>query len=246
MENKIKEVIDGLVASIDKETEEEFSEIIEKLLNDKYLDWKDPDNTNCMYFYQSTRFIPNLLRRVYPEADNETINKVAFIYEHYDYLDNSIRPLVDMGYGCCADKTRWVIRQYLNKCLGKELGEIPHRHAKEHHYGHPDFGTMKNWMDYTEVLYKMYYKGFVPEVAECYNCLFNMKESVQTVMAEENHKINFFYAGLHDRIQNFLAEGKISAEESEVSKIEVIYLLTDDIINDTLTEEKILKAIKGE
>lgn len=247
MENKIKEVLDGLVTSIDRETEEEYAEIIEKLLNDKYLDWKDPDNTNCMYFYQSTRFIPNLLRRVYPEADNVVIDKVAFIYEHYDYLNNSVRPLVDMGFGCCADKTRWVIRQYLNKCLGKEVREIPHRHAKEHHYAHPDFGTIKHWMDYIDTLYTMYYRGFTPELANTYACLSDMKESIKTVIAEENRKINSFYAGLQNQIQAFIEDGKITVEEAEaVSKIEVTYLLTTDIIQDTLTEEKILKAIKGE
>ena len=105
---------------------------------------------------------------------------------------------------------------------------------------------MKHWMDYVEALYTMYYKGFTPELANTYNCLLNMKESIQTVMAEENKKINAFYAGLHDRIQTFLKEGKITSEEAEVSKIEITYILTSDIIQETLTEEKILKAIKGE
>lgn len=245
MENKIKEVLDSLVAGIDKEIETEYSEIIDKLLNDTYLDWKDPDNTNVLYFYESTKFIPHLLKRVYPEIDGNALHRVCFVYEQYDYLDHNIRPLVDMGVGCCADKTRWVIRQYLNWCLGDGVKEIPHRHSKDHRYSHPDFGDINHWMSYLESLYQMYYKGFNQALVESYNLLSGMKKSVETVIHEENKKINFFYAGLADRIDSYVKNGKISREEaSAIQKLEITENLIMDIIQDTLTEEKILKVIK--
>jgi hypothetical protein len=245
MEQEIKKALDSLVKGINKEIETEYSDVIDKLLASENFDWTNPDNTNVTYFYETRKFIPHLLKRVYPNVDGNTLHKITFIYEQYDFLDDNIRPLVDMGTGCCADRTRWLIRQYLIMCLGKELSEIPCRNTENHKYCHPDFGTINEWMTYIESLYHMYYKGFSAILADTYNNLNRKKEDIQKVILEENRKINSFYASLPEKLNSLVNSRQITADEfSKVDKINVVERLMNDIINDTVTDEKILKVIK--
>lgn len=245
MENKIKEVLDGLVAGIEEGIYDEYSDVIEQLLTAEYLDWKDPDNINVMYFYETTKFIPQLLKRVYQNVDAENMSRICFIYEHYDFVNNSVRNLVDMGYGCCADKTRWLISQYLKKCLGEELKEIPCWNSKEHHYAHPDFGVIGMWMDYIEALYHMFYRGCPSDVSNIYEKLSRRKNDVRVLIGEENKKINSFYNNFDVLVKGFFDAGMLEFETvSRAQKLEISRILRDDIVNGSLDTEKILKVIK--
>lgn len=178
MEDKIISVINGLVDGIRNDIEKDYGEVIKELLSNPMLNWKNPDNINVLYFYETKKFIPALLRNIYPTMNYDQLQTISFIYEEYSFIYNSIHELVDMGVGCAADKTRWVIKQYLKMCLGGNPDEIPLPDDENHRFYHPDFGKTSEWIDYIKALYKMFYKGYSFDVSNTYSVLASQKTKV--------------------------------------------------------------------
>ena len=245
MENKIKAVIGSLVDSIEREDEENSQELVEQLLSDPMLDWKNPDTINCLYFFQQNRHIVPLLKRVYPEANRRHISKISFIYQHYDFLNHQVKGLVDLEMGMCADKSRWLIQRYLNYVLTGEKVNIPITEEPAHKYWHPDFGSADEWYEFMESIEEFYY-GNVTRFLKAYEVLSKKKAEAIIVVREQTAKINDFYRNIPNKYEEFVNSGKVSASAKGADtsfKLNVLDKVKKHVLHDTLTEEMYVDAI---
>ncbi len=245
MENKIKAVIGGLFEAFEREDEENSQDLVEQLLNDPMLDWKNPDTINCLYFFQQNRHIVPLLKRVYPQANRAQISKISFIYQHYDFLNHQVNRLVDLEMGMCADKSRWLIQRYLNYVLSGEKVDIPITEEPAHKYWHPDFGTIDEWIEFMDSVEEFYY-GNVTRFLKSYEILSKKKADALIVVRAQTEKINRFYNEISDKYQEFVNSGKVKEIETGADtrfKLDVLDKVKKHVIHDTLTEEIYINAI---
>lgn len=210
MENEIKETLNTLYLSIEADIEKENENKVEELLGREDLDWKNPENINVMYFFKENSFFKGLIKKIYPELSELQYSKVCFIYEQYSFLKNQIIKLVDLGTGCSADKTRWIIQQYLVQSTGEVPFDYPERRNPEHKYCYPDFASIYEWMSYCEELYKMYYYGYNENLERIYRSISNKKRVEKNLLEEDNKIVEAWVPKIEEKIIELKDCGKIS------------------------------------
>lgn len=161
MEKELKKIILSLAEAIEKENNEEYKEVSDKLLtsllNSPY-NLKNPENYNCIFHFRLTQILENVTKKLHKEqlAEVRDQHKPQFIYLNYNYLSSNIEKLVQKRHGTsafCADISRTIIIMYLEYSL---TGDIPETDYEEH-YWLPRFGENKDWINFCDGLYKLYY-----------------------------------------------------------------------------------------
>ena len=245
MENKIKETLNALYSSIEEEIEKDNKNKVEELLGREDLDWKDPENINVMYYFKENSFLKSLIKKIYPELSELQYSKVCFIYEQYSFLKNQITKLVDLGTGCCADKTRWIIQQYLIQSTGDVPFDYPERRNPEHKYYYPDFASIYEWMAYCEELYKMYYYGQNENLERIYRSISNKKRVEKNLLEEDNKAVAAWIPKIEEKIielENCKKISDIGMLPNTLAKM-VSANLYQEILSGNIDESRIDKEI---
>jgi hypothetical protein len=148
-------IFTSLVESEEKETKVKYAEIIKSLKNSKY-DFIKPEIFDCMINYQ----IDKILRIVVSEIceaphDMSNSNKIYFLFDNYTFIKSNIEKLIikKESMSCCVDKSRHIILAYKDYLI---RGFIPELDG-ERHYNVFNFGDYKDWFDFCDSLYSLYY-----------------------------------------------------------------------------------------
>ena len=160
MEKEIVKIIGDLAASFEIENKSELGGIVDKAVAElTALGYKmeDPDVFNTFFTFQQNRFMSSVASRFHMKCKNKNNQfKSDFVFTHYQYLKNNIEKLISMrcGSSCIADRSRTIIREYLNWLITEELYEF---NLAEEHFWLPKFGTYKDWFSYCDALCDLYY-----------------------------------------------------------------------------------------
>lgn len=155
-ESALEETITSLIGAVCKKDTEKGKRIINDVaeqLKSINLDMSDPDQ----FFYGFMYDVNNSLEQLVAEATQTDVNdKLSFIYIHYNYLDFHIQRFHSSRCGSsgCADRSRHIIRTYLNYITS---GIVPEDDFSNDHYWIPKFGTYQEWLDYCDGLFDFYY-----------------------------------------------------------------------------------------
>lgn len=108
----------------------------------------------------------------------------------YDFLEHNIRELCVLreGSGCCADKSRYILKMYLGYSLA---GETPEFNPDIEHYWMPKFGTNQEWINLCDGLYHLYY-GRVDQYVKSYHAL------IQAEIRKYKHILHTWYIRFKD------------------------------------------------
>lgn len=172
MEKAITEVIKKLCENIKDENREVVSEIVSILEGTNY-DFKNPETFYVVLMFQIHQIMDSVAE-IFHELSSDNY-KVNFIFTNYNFLESNIEKLIEEKTGTSmyvADKSRHIISLYLKYLLTEEIPEDEFRDD----YWLVNFGTNKQWMEFCNSLYKLYY-GNPKEYFNVYNIL--LKEEIR-------------------------------------------------------------------
>lgn len=158
---QLKNFIDGLINSFEKSDQEminnNYHEQVNALVNNRYF--ANPEEYNIMISYQFDKILKESIKRIHPNLDKSQLSKYLFIYKNYSFLEQSIRFIMvkNEGYTCCADKSRWIIKKYMNYIITQEKLDIEELRT---HYYVPNNGSFEDWMGFCNSIYEMRYGDF--------------------------------------------------------------------------------------
>lgn len=160
MEKEIVNVIEELISAFNAENDAAYGTVIEHTiteLNASGHNFGDPDTFNTIFMFQQNNVITAIAKQFHELCKNPRNESMAnFVFTNYQYLENHIRVLIESrcGGSCVADRSRTIIREYLKWLVTDELHEFD---TEKDHYWLPKFGTYKEWFDYCDSLYRLYY-----------------------------------------------------------------------------------------
>ena len=176
IEKEIQKVIVGLANSLKQENDiknkETVKEII-KIMDETNYNFSDPDTFNCMFAFPLEQLLESIVINLHKEISIEVKDKhkPEFIFIHYSYLKSNIEKLIEKkmnDMSCVADRSRHILKMYLEYSL---TGIIP-KDCFEEHFWLPKFGNNKQWIDFCDGLYLLYY-GKNEQYLESYNELIH-------------------------------------------------------------------------
>lgn len=240
--------LDSLLGAFENEKLERVSKIKESIegLN---LNWKDPEDIEALHISRLLEHVDVIVKEVYPGVSRNDLHKIQFIYKNYSFIENNVRSMVDLGRGCCADKSRWLINNYIKHLVSGQEPKIPLRTDKKHSYYHPDFGTFKEWHDFIDGLINLYYRGITESNMENTMNLLKQQTAVKEEMNKEYELANSYLSTYIEKVKGFVNGGLLSNEDSEIALSRyntsvIIFGLIQEIKNNTITDEMILDKIK--
>jgi hypothetical protein len=130
--DEFKEFLNSFMVAIDKETKDNYGDLVEVLKGKDSV--KDPEDFNCSFMFELEKII------------SLTVGEHALpIFMDYNFYSANISHFIAKftGSACSVDKARTVLRDYVKKRENDYSKKC---------YTIPSFGTYKQWMDYVESL----------------------------------------------------------------------------------------------
>lgn len=134
------------------------------------LNWEDPESINIKWFGKDFDTLHSILKLFYPDCD---IDKLAFLFMCYDYLENQIRMLIEAD-GYAYDKSKWILKQYFTNIIGGVPDFLNPAWENETYldnrkWNEPEFGDTEEWLDYIEAVRDMYRNGLTDKTLKTIN-----------------------------------------------------------------------------
>lgn len=150
-------VIKNLVENQSEPCRKEADDILEMMENLPY-DFRNPDIFNTMFMFPIEQVFDAIAKGLCGSKSPEVKDsfKPQFVFIQYGFLSANISKLVATrmnSSACSSDVSRTILSMYLRYAL---TGEIPETDYEEH-YWLPKFGENKEWMEFCDGLYKLYY-----------------------------------------------------------------------------------------
>jgi hypothetical protein len=172
MDNEMTKCLTSLFDVLNTKSEEEatltFGEAIKNLKESK-TKIDDPESFDCFINHKLNKGIKILVSTLHEPSICKDKSKPNFIYAKYSFLENHIRNLCEIreGSACCADKSRYILKMYLEYSI---TGEIPEFDPSIEKYWIPNFGDNEIWIKYCDSLYRLYY-GYTEDYFKAYSSL---------------------------------------------------------------------------
>lgn len=178
MEEELKNVIEGLADAFESEAKEDYLKNHKNDFED--LNLEKISSVELFLYKRKTPFIQHVKNYFFEEYNTErdSLEKISFLYENFNFIDSNVEKLVDLGRGCCVDKAHYIIKTYINEHkIGVFDTEFLERTDKDHHYWEPDFGTKQEWFNFIDSLMFFYY-GNPEKYNAAYKILADKKDAV--------------------------------------------------------------------
>lgn len=173
-ETEIKDCIHALVQSMESQDSERFKPVISAVMDKYPAEKMGPEEFSVLLGYDvAEKLLMQLAYKYFPEAKKNA--KIRFTLLNYSFMELHLRHLVQDVHGsmiCCADCSRWLIKEYLRYLKG----DI---HAfdmtiSDDCYWKPNFGTGAEWIQFCLSLEKLWY-GMPREYIEARSTLEHYK-----------------------------------------------------------------------
>lgn len=191
LEKCMKSLFNSIVAEEKSNSQELIKDALEQLKASK-IDLSNPEKFNLFLMYKLNNGVKEIARTMHnsPVKEIKDTSKPNFIYLHYDFLEHNIRELCVLreGSACCADKSRSILKMYLEYSL---TGEIPQFDSSVENYWAPNFGTYEEWINLCDGLYHLYY-GKTEQYFKSYSTL------IQSEIRKYKHILHTWYIRFKD------------------------------------------------
>lgn len=193
MDKGMEQCITSLFNSLNAKSEKEAMELFGQAINyagENKAKIKNPERFNIYINHKLNKGVKLLVKSLHEPSICKDKNKPNFIYQNYDFLDAHIRNLCELreGSSCCADKSRHILKMYLNYSI---TGEIPEFNPNVEKYWLPNFGDNEMWMNYCDSLYQLYY-GKTEEYFKAYKAL------IKCAIRKFKHILHRWYIEFND------------------------------------------------
>ena len=172
MDKKLEQCMTSLFNALSAKSEEEAMDLFGQAITHASESKKkinNPEHFNIYINNKLNKGVKLLADTLHEPSVCKDKNKPNFIYQNYSFLESHIRNLCELreGSSCSADKSRYILKMYLNYSI---TGEIPEFNPEVEHYWMPNFGDNEMWMNYCDSLYQLYY-GKTEEYFKSYKSL---------------------------------------------------------------------------
>ena len=176
MDNDMTKCLISLVSVLNAKSEEETMKMFGEAINyakESKVDISNPERFDCFINHKIKEGIEVLASTLHEPSVCKDKYKPNFIYVNYSFLEKHIRNICILreGSSCCADKSRYILRMYLEY---SKNGKIPDFNPNVEKYWVPNFGDNQMWINYCDSLYKLFY-GYTDEYFKAYNTLIQCK-----------------------------------------------------------------------
>ena len=249
MEKELKQVITGLADAFENEAKQDYlknhKNDFEKLNLEKFSSIE-------LFMFEKRRPLQQHVKYYFTEKyaiKRTDLDKIVFVICNLDFVDHNIEKLVDLNRGACVDKSHFIIRTYIDELkLNTPAAEFLLRNDDGHKYWHPDFGTKKQWFDFINSLYRLYY-GYTEEYIKALKVLTEEKEKVLLkVEAEEKLVTDFVptYEKILERIKDKINKEAYEYMSKRYMYSLILFQMVDEIKNNTVTDELVINLIEQE
>lgn len=249
MEKELTQVITGLADAFENEAKEDYlknhKDDFEKLDLEKFSSIE-------LFMYERRKPLQQHVKYYFAEkyaTRNPELDKIAFLICNLDFVDHNVEKMVDLGRGCCVDKSHFIIRAYIDELkIGVPVADFALRNEEGHQYWHPDFGTKKQWFDFIDSLYRLYY-GYTEEFIQISKVLTEAKAKVIAEVEAEENLVSAFvptYKVILERIKDKVDEEVYEYMSRKYMYGMVLFRMVDEIRNNTVTDELVIDIINQE
>lgn len=156
MMQELSTVIKALVNG-EREDKKKYAMDILKIMEELPYDFRNPDIFNTMFMFPLEEVLNAIAQGLQEGEMGKVVDtyRPQFAFVHYQFLEANIIALIKKrtGDACSSDKTRHILSMYLKYSL---TGNIPETDYEEH-YWLPKFGENKEWIDFCNGLYHLYF-----------------------------------------------------------------------------------------
>lgn len=193
MDNEMTKCITTLFNALNAKSDEEARGMFGEAINyakESKVKINNPENFDCFINHKMKKGIKLLASTLHEPSICKDKDKPNFIYVNYSFLESNIRNLCELreGSACCADKSRHILKMYLNYSI---TGEIPTFNPNAEDYWTPNFGDNEMWIKYCDGLYRLHY-GYTEEYFKAYNSL------IQCEIRKFKHILHNWYMEFND------------------------------------------------
>lgn len=177
MKKELEKGLECILNTISSRNDEEVNKLLTEALiyiKESKMDINNPDTFDCFINHKLKRSVELIANTLHEPSICKNKNKPNFIYTNYGFLERNIRELCTLkdGSSCCADKSRYILKMYLNYSID---GTIPEFNPNVEHYWIPKFGDNEMWMKYCDSLYDLFY-GKTESYFKAYNDLLQCEK----------------------------------------------------------------------
>ena len=157
MSEEIKQVLEGLLSSINTENENEYKSVQE---SDDFQKARESINNNDIngFYYSLVYPFQNQVRGLLT-TELPKLHQAQFLFQQCEFVECNIKRFFENieGSACCADKTRTIMHQLL--VFFKTGKEIVFNYEQEYTYHLPTkvLNNHTEVVDYFMALYRLYY-----------------------------------------------------------------------------------------
>lgn len=149
----LKNVINGLMEGFMRDAEQEHGETVKALVEEHGDSLLNPEHYSLFVSHKHTmmeRVLMNgILTKVQTDAKrrftSDQVYALSNLYTDYAFYEAQIRKLIEdyEGHACCADKSRYLLKSYMNYIIAGDLPDFGDRS----HYGIPNLATPSAWIE---------------------------------------------------------------------------------------------------
>lgn len=245
IKKQIAEVITSLADTFEKEAYDDYLKNHKGKINvnlDNFDDW-------WLYQYESERPIEQYIKEFFRNkgiADEQLLEKIVLAYQHYGFIKRNVEKLVDLGRGCSADKSSYIVKSYIQHLAGKEKPMFYGYGEEGHEYWHPDFGNADLWYQFIETLLNLCY-GYTEKYFETYKALLDSRTEVLEEISKDNEIFKNFiptYMEIMERNKKEFSENAYGKFITPAYRSTVIWKFFKNVKDGTVTDEIVVSAAK--
>lgn len=149
---------DEISKNEEKKLDDSYAKFAEKLKSEFGDSIEDAETFNVLVNYQSKQileiYVKDLLGK---ELEEEKLEEMTFLYLNYGFMEANVNDLIERREGTLEsiDKTRWVLQQYKEFIVNKELPNMNQEH-QEDFLSKPNFGAGEDWIEFCKSLSELF------------------------------------------------------------------------------------------
>lgn len=155
--NDLEKIFDVLISD-EQQQHTKTAAYVTRLLQRHTYDYRNPEIFDVMFMYSLRTMLEQVADNLHKKPVIKDTYKANFIFLHYDFMESHIEKLIQIKTHttcCIADKTRYIIKQFLNYAITGDDVVFQEPSTKNYHV--PTFGTASEWITYCDSLYYLYH-----------------------------------------------------------------------------------------
>ena len=148
----LKNVMDSMMNGFMKEAEQEHLETVKAIVEEHGDSLMNPEHYDLFVSHKQDVMERVLMKTVLSKLQmdrkiklsSDQFHTLSNVYTDYRFFESQIRRMIEEyeGHACCADKSRYLMKAYMDYIITGELPDFGDRS----HYWMPSLGSPASWM----------------------------------------------------------------------------------------------------